>query len=418
MFKKIKDSKWLYVVLSVLMSIILWGYVIKEANPDQNKTIKNIPITFVGTDVLETRHLIISEGAEQTMSLDVRAKLDVLGKLSRDNITLEVNVSKIAEPGEYRLLVEHTFPPNVQSGSVNIENDIDDLYVTFTISKREAKDVPVKAELLGSIAKGFQLGDIAVTPSTVSISGQQELVNKVAYVKVILTQQEMNTTYTGDLPFVYIGTDGEELTDLNVTCSTETIHVTYPIVVVKEIPLTVSILPGGGAKAENVKLTWGTKKLEEMTIDVSGTEADLEGVKEISVGQIDLSQVVTTKDFTFPITLAPELTNESGITEITVTATIEGLTTKEFDVDNIQLINYPEGYTPEAVTQSRTVMIRGPEAAVNAIFKSQLRIVVDVAAGIPTAAVGRYDIPAKVYLDGSSDVGVVGTYNISVSLSR
>ena len=72
----------------------------------------------------------------------------------------------------------------------------------------------------------------------------------------------------------------------------------------------------------------------------------------------------------------------------------------------------------EAVTQARTVMVRGPEEAVNAIFKSQLRIVVDVSAGIPSAAVGRYDIPAKVYLDGSSDVGIVGTYNISVSLSR
>ena len=63
-------------------------------------------------------------------------------------------------------------------------------------------------------------------------------------------------------------------------------------------------------------------------------------------------------------------------------------------------------------------MIRGTEKAVNAIFKSQLRIVVDVSAGIPSAAIGRYDIPAKIYLDGSSDVGVVGSYNISVSLSR
>lgn len=418
MFKKIKNSKWLYVVLSILMAIILWGYVIREANPDQTKTIKNISITFTGTDVLETRHLIISQGASQTMNLDIRAKLDVLAKLRRDNITLEVNVSKISEAGEYRLLVEHTFPPNIQTGSVSIENDIDDLYLTFTVSKREAKEVPVKAEFVGSVAKGFQLGDIVTTPATISISGQQELVNQVAYVKVTLTQENMNATYTGELPFVYIGTDGKELTGLNVTSNTETIHVTYPIVVVKEIPLTVSIVSGGGATAENVRLTYGPNQQEEMTIDVSGTEEDLEGLKQITVGQIDLSQVVTTKEFTFPINLSPELTNESGITEVTVTATIEGLTTREFDVDNIQLINIPEGYTGEPVTKSRTVMVRGLEAAVNAIFQSQLRIVVDVSAGMSAAAVGRYDIPAKVYLDGSGDVGVVGTYNISVSLSK
>ncbi len=418
MVKKITDSKWFYVVLSILMSIILWGYVIRDLDPDLPKTIDQIPIRFIGTDVLESRQLIISEGEDQTFDLRVKAKQSVLNRLRRDNITLEVNVARISEPGEHSLLVSHTFPPNVQVGSVTIDNDTDEFYITVTISKRETKEVPIKAEFAGSVAEGHQLGDITVTPAVISIAGQQEMVNQVAYAKVILTQESMETTYTGDLPFVYIGADGKELTDLNVTSNVNTVHVTYPIVIVKEIPLTVSIVPGGGATAEHVKLTFGPKNLREMTIDVSGAEDDMEGLDKITIGEIDLSKVVTTKEFTFPINLAGELTNESGISEVTVRATISGLTTREFEVDNIQLINVPAGYTAEAVTQSRTVMIRGTEKAVSAIFKSQLRIVVDVSAGIPSAAIGRYDIPAKIYLDGSSDVGVVGSYNISVSLSR
>jgi YbbR domain-containing protein len=418
MFKKIADSKWFYVVLSILMSIMLWGYVIRDLNPDQTKKIDRIPITFVGTDVLDTRQLIITGGEDQTIDLRVSAKLDVLSRLSRDNINMEVNVTRISEPGDYRILVSHTFPPNVQAGSVTIENDVDDLYVTVTVAKREAKEIPIKAEFTGSVAEGHQLGDIVVTPVTISISGQQEMVNRVAYAKVILSQENMDTTYTGDLPFVYIGADGKELTDLKVASNVDTVHVSFPIVIVKEIPLTVTILPGGGAAAEHVKLTFGAKDLEDMTIDVSGAEEDMEGLERITIGEIDLSKVVTSKEFTFPINLADGLTNESGITEVTVKATIKNLTTRELDVDNIQLINVPAGYTAEAVTQARTVMIRGKSELVNAIFKSQLRIVVDVSAGITEAAIGRYDIPAKVYLDGSSDVGVVGSYNISVSLSR
>ena len=418
MGKKITDSKWFYVVLSILMSIILWGYVIRDLDPDQPKTIDQIPIQFIGTDVLESRQLIISEGEDQTFNLRVKAKQSVLNRLRRDNITLEVNVARISEPGEHSLLVSHTFPPNVPVGSVTIDNDTDEFYITVTISKRETKEIPIKAEFAGSVAEGHQLGDIIVTPAVISIAGQQEMVNQVAYAKVMLTQENMETTYTGDLPFVYIGADGKELTDLNVTSSVNTVHVTYPIVIVKEIPLAVSIVPGGGATAEHVKLTFGPKNLREMTIDVSGAEDDMEGLDKITIGEIDLSKVITTKEFTFPINLAGELTNESGISEVTVRATISGLATREFEVDNIQLINVPAGYTAEAVTQSRTIMIRGTEKAVNAIFKSQLRIVVDVSAGIPSAAIGRYDIPAKIYLDGSSDVGVVGSYNISVSLSR
>lgn len=420
MWKKITESRWLYVVLSVLMSVLLWGFVRNEQNQDQPKTIYDIPITFTGTDVLETRHLIISEGAEQTMNLRVRAKLDVLSRLSRDNITLRVDVSKITEPGEYRLLTQVSYPPTVQTGSVTIDSDrmdLADLYVRVTIAKSEAKEVPVKAEFVGSVAEGYQLGDIAVTPSTISISGQQELVDQVAYAKVTLTQDNLDATYTGDLPFTYIGTDGKALTELDVTASSDTIHVTYPVVKVVSLPLAVDVLYGGGITAENLE-DYVDIDIQPKSISVSGEEDDLALLKQLYVGQIDLTKIVTSERYTFPLDVGQELTNESGITEATVQVTIKGLTTREFSVDNIQLINIPEGYAAEAVTQSRTVMVRGPEAAVDAIFKSQLRIVVDMAAGIPAAAVGRFDIPAKVHLDGGSAVGVVGTYNISVSLSR
>lgn len=418
MFKKIKDSKWLYVVLSVLMAIILWSYIIKDVNPEQTKTIDNIPITFVGTDVMATRNLIISKGEEQTMSLSVRAKADVISRLGRSNVALRVDVSKVIEPGDYRLMVEIIPPANVTPGTYYVDNDYDDLYVEFEVSKLEAKEIPVVGELEGSVAEGHQLGKVTVTPATISISGQQELVNQVAYAKVTLTMDELDKTYTGDLAFDYVGTDGSVLTSLNIKSNVDTVHVVFPVVRVQQVPLKVDLIPGGGATAENVEITFGPEKKSEMTIDVSGSEEELAGLNEVVVGQIDLAQLVGDDVLTFPIALAPELTNESGINEVTVNVAIKNLVTREFDVDNIQRINVPEGYTAEMVTLSRSVMIRGPKEAVDAVFESQLRIVADVTAGIPKAAVGRFTIPAKVYLDGSSTVGVVGTYNIVVSLNR
>ena len=68
------------------------------------------------------------------------------------------------------------------------------------------------------------------------------------------------------------------------------------------------------------------------------------------------------------------------------------------------------------MTQSRQVQIRGSEEAVASVSPSQLRIVADL--GQAVAATGTQTIPVKVYLDGRSDVGVVGEYNIVVSISR
>ena len=95
---------------------------------------------------------------------------------------------------------------------------------------------------------------------------------------------------------------------------------------------------------------------------------------------------------------------------------VEGLATKTLEVDNIQIINPPEGYGAEKVTQSRGIQIRGSQEAVDAVIASQLRIVADLKD--LDIAVGNQTVPVKVYLDGSSDVGVVGDYNIVVSIYR
>ena len=102
--------------------------------------------------------------------------------------------------------------------------------------------------------------------------------------------------------------------------------------------------------------------------------------------------------------------------EGTVTVTIRGLSTRTLQVSNISFINQPDGYRAEAVTQSCSVQIRGSQEAVEAVTASQVRIVADLSE--IQLATGSQTIPVRVYLDGGSDVGVVGEYNIVVSLTR
>ena len=118
---------------------------------------------------------------------------------------------------------------------------------------------------------------------------------------------------------------------------------------------------------------------------------------------------------TFPIDVGTHLENVSGVAEATVTVKITGLTTRSLEVDNISFVNVPEGYTPEKVTLSCLVQIRGEEEAVNAVIPSQLRMVAD----LKDAGPGSQTVNATVYLDGSSSVGVVGgDYKVVVNLRR
>ena len=86
------------------------------------------------------------------------------------------------------------------------------------------------------------------------------------------------------------------------------------------------------------------------------------------------------------------------------------------EVDNIEIINKPAGYEADLVTQSCTVLVRGPQEALDAVTASQIRIVADLSDLDPST--GTRTVPVRVYLDGSSEVGVVGTYNVSISITR
>jgi YbbR domain-containing protein len=412
MWKRITESKWFYIVLSILLAFILWIYVGKEANPLETGNLRGVQVVFSGLEKLEERGLMISEGEEQTVTLGLQARRDVFNRLDNESVTVTVDLSSITEPGEYSLTYRIDYPRTVTNDAIQLRSSTPEK-ITVTVSLWASKQVEVRGVFTGSVAEGYQKGEFSFAPDTVTVSGQEELVSQVSYVQVTVNQEDLSSTYSQETPFVFMDYSGNPIVSDGLETDTQTILVTLPVVQLKEIPLTVDLIPGGGVTDTNTQVE---VTIEPESIIVSGGSDDLEALKELNLGSIELYKVFGTDTLTFPIQLSNELTNVSGIAEATVTVKIRGLATKTLEVDNIEIINKPDGYTVEPVTQTRSVQIRGTQEAVDAVLPTQLRIVADLKDITP--AVGSQTVPVKVYLDGSSDVGVVGDYNIVISIQR
>jgi len=414
-WKKIADSKTFYIVVSLLLAFALWLYVGNEANPDSTGTIRGLRLNMTGLERLEERGLMISQGAEQTVTLTLQAKRDVLSKLqdNSDNITVTVDVSNITEPGEVSLDYRISYPLSVL-GEVITERDKRPDKVVLTISRRMEKEVEVRPVFNGSVAEDYQLGEFSLAPQVILVQGRQEIIEQISYAQVTVSVQNMSETYSQETPVVLMDFNGEPLDAgraSEVEAGETTILVTLPVFKLKEIPLTVTLNPGGGATGADAVVD-----IEPKSIMVSGSESDLEALREIQLDPIELSNIYNTNTLTRTIKLSPELTNVSGVTEATVTVTIQGLASRVVEVDNIEIINGPEGYLAERVTRSVTLQIRGSQEAVDAVLPSQLRIVADLKD--INVVPGSQTVPVKVYLDGSSGAGVVGSYNIVISITQ
>ena len=410
MMGRLRESRWVYILLSIVLAVIFWFYVRASVDPTGITSIHNVRVDTVGTSVLASQGLTIADITPQTVELRVEGPTSVRTELLRRRSSLSVvaDVSRCVE-GENTVRYKPSWPENFNAEELYVQ-DQEPASITVVVEKLFAKPFDVQSQLEGKVTKGYQMGTAAVEPASVIVSGPVEQVNQVDKVAAILRAEELSERFAGDLPLTPLDKQGNPLTDLELTLSAETAYVVVPVVMTKEVELTVNLLAGGGATSEDAE-----RVIEPKTIVVSGAEADLEGLEEISLGSIDLSNVVGTNTFTFPIALDSSLTNESGLTTATVKVTVEGLDTEVFAVSNIRTINPPDGYQVDVVTQSVLITVRGPAEDLAKIDASQFQVVADLSA---MAVEGSRQVRAGVYLNGTSTVGVIGEYTISVNVSR
>ena len=208
---KILNSRWFYVVLSILLAFLLWVYVGNDPNSVDTGTLRNVRVVFSGLEKLEERGLMISEGAEQTVNLQLSARGEVWSRLNQGDTTVVVDVSGITEPGEQSVAITSrniNFPR-----SITIIDSIDVRYtspstIDFTVSRWSSKEIPVQGTFNGSVAEGFQRRDFSFAPDTITVSGQEELVSQVDHAQVTISQEDMNSTYSADCSYTLIGTNG------------------------------------------------------------------------------------------------------------------------------------------------------------------------------------------------------------------
>lgn len=410
-----EKNRGFYMVLSLLIAIALWMYVGNE-NPNEEGPVRNLPVTFSGMEILESRGLMITDGMDQTVTLNVTGKRDVFRLLSAETVEITVDVSSVQQTGPHTQAYQVSYDlPNSVSANSLVITDRYPLNVTYTVARKATRSIPVRGTIVGGVAEGYQAGEFTFAPANIKVSGEESIVNQIDYALVTLEQSDMAQTYSGDLPYTFISFTGDVLENIKVTSDVSLVHTTLPVFQLKEVPLTVNLISGGGITADTVE-DYVTCKVEPESIMVSGSAADLEPLKEISLGNVDLAKVLGSNTLNFTIPLTPELTNVSGVSEATVKIAVTGLTTATIEVDNIEFINKPAGYEVEKVTTSRQVQIRGSADAVASVTPNQLRIVADLQNAV--AATGSQTIPVKVYLDGRSDVGVIGDYNIVISIRR
>ena len=182
--KKITSSRALFIVLACILSVILWTYVASYANTDMEAELTGLEIDYIGgDDILQDRKLLVTEKDQQSVSLTLLGKRNVVSAIKKDDVRVSVDLTDIRSTGVYEKVYTVTFPESVKEDSVLIVKRSPE-FVTVNIDKLMTQSVEVRGDFEGSVEEGYMQEPITYEPATVQVSGPENVVShiKCAYV--------------------------------------------------------------------------------------------------------------------------------------------------------------------------------------------------------------------------------------------
>lgn len=401
-------SKLTSILLSLVIAFGLWMYVITSVSPGSEETYYNIPVVMDGEALLAERNLMITGTSGSSATLVLSGNRSDLYKVNRENITLKANLSSILEEGTHAVTYSISYPGDVAQNAFEVLSQTPK-YIHVTVEKRLTKEVPVEVKWIGSTPEGFMSDreNKVMDYAYITVSGPASVADLIEKAVIEVDLNEQRESIGQSYRYTLCDGEGNPVDAEQITTNVEEVRLDVKIQRVKEVTLQVDVTYGGGANADNTRIELSTE-----TIRLSGGEAVLEELGDtIVLGKINLAEITKSQTLTFPITLPEGVTNLTGVTEVDAVITFSGLSTREFTIEDIQMVNIPEGMEAELITEKLQIVVRGPTGLVVSLTEKDISVVADLTGAEADTSTFKATV---VFSEGFTSAGALGTYSVSV----
>ena len=375
-----KGRKVSSAILSLVIAFGLWLYVVNNVSKEDDITFNNIPVVREGESILHEQNLMITELSTESVSLHLAGSRDDLNKIDSSNTSVKINLSNIKEPGEkIPLTYTPSYPVSVANTALEVVNKSPSV-IFVSVDYRRTFEIPVYVKWTGTRSENYlyDTENYTLDYTTVTITGPAAVADQIDHAQILIDLSERTESFSESFRYTLCDAEGNPVDAKLITTSVEEVQLGVQIQQIKEIDLVADIVYGGGAAPSNTTVT-----LSPEVIRVSGGAAVLEELGDTyTVCSINLADIEkSSNELKYTINLPDGVINQTGVSEVVVTIRFSGLKTRDFVVENIEMINVPEGMVAEVINANLTVRVRGPEAEISALKESDITAVVDLSFG-------------------------------------
>jgi YbbR domain-containing protein len=402
---KIKKSDIPAKIVTLIIAIFLWSYVMSETNPIRETDIRNISVNYTNASELDRQGLVIMGPDEVKVNVRLTGKKNDLDNFTKSGkIFAQVDLSCYSEG---KVKVPITVGLIDQATGVSILS-YEPKEALFNFDKIITKEVAVSITLTGELEEGFVTGDVVVKPQKIMVSGPRTWINEVEKAVGVIDLSSGKKDISMTVPVKILDATGEEVRGIDKEQAV--VDVMLPVYNTKEVSVelvTINELPEGYA------ITDIDIKPSKIVLKAKN---GLEDITKVYTKEVDISALVDNESIEIELELPEGVSLLDADQKIVISYKVEQIVERviSFTGDKIEVLSLDGNFKLEDsyTNQNYAVSISGFKSIIDSIVLEDLKPKIE----LKDLGVGEHLVSIIWDDNPDFDIESVNPENVSINI--
>lgn len=300
------------IILSIIVAIFMWAFVMTTTNPSLTKTIRNVPLTIRNLEILQNRGFELV-GKENLESITVKVQASRNDMLALDNEDLIASVDLQSPTEGIRSL---NISVDTPSGVKVVETE--PKKINLKIEKVIEKEFSPKLDIPQRLREDRIIEVNEMYPNKVSVEAIRSQIEKIKEIRVKVDKEEYLNGKIHNVDLEALDKNAKKIEHVNL--SVNQLSLSFKVSETKEVPIKL-VTEGEVDKDYEIKFS----KITPEKIILKADQGILDKIEELETETLNISGIKANKEGRIKIKLPENVEIYDGDKQVAYSITLKRL---------------------------------------------------------------------------------------------
>ncbi|MGF0040527.1 CdaR family protein [Peptoniphilaceae bacterium SGI.131] len=391
-------NNWKQKLLSLILAIVLWGFVVAGENPTVTTRMTEVPIVIDNAEDLENKGLVLMPNYRKYIDVMISGKRNQIINMTPSHIRVTADLAGLGE-GTHNVRLKYSLPTGV-----NLESESQ--VISAEIQKLISKDFSVNVDKVGNLPAGYLIESIKATPEKITLRGARSTIDSITNLSASLTLNQVEDDIVTNVDVVAMNSEGQKVD--NITYGQKFVNLTALILKQKEVSININTATdtlNPDYKLKNIAIN-------PSKVYIKGKKELVDKLKEVDTQDIDLSDVSKSGVRKVKLELPSGISLTDAKLEFLVDFELEGKIKKEISLSTSNIgVSGANGLDYAFNSQTYKITVSGFSQDLESLKAGDFKASLDLSG----KSSGLLSLKPSVSTD--KDVEITSVENISIVLN-